>query len=161
MIEEDFAAALLDPDLPAPSAISAAHRSRFAIYRNNVALSLIEALAVRFPAVRCVVGEDFFAQTARLFVTKHPPTSRMLALYGEALPIFSIACPLAPNCPISAISRGSKPRARTPITRPMLRRSARMCWRALRPKRSAACVSRCILPWPLSIRAIRSSPSGR
>ncbi len=52
MIEEDFAAALLDPDLPAPSTISPAHRSRFAIYRNNVALSLVEALATRFPAVR-------------------------------------------------------------------------------------------------------------
>ncbi len=99
MIEEDFAAALLDPDLPAPSAISAAHRSRFAIYRNNVALSLIEALAVRFPAVRCVVGEDFFAQTARLFVTKHPPTSRMLALYGDGFADFLDRLPACAELP--------------------------------------------------------------
>jgi hypothetical protein len=83
MTEADFAAALIDPDLPAPTTINAAHRSRFAIYRNNVVVSLIEALAARFPAVRRVVGEDFFAQAARLFVAKHPPTSRMVAFYGD------------------------------------------------------------------------------
>ena len=38
MIEENFAAALLDPDRPVPDTINTAYRSRFAIYRNNVAL---------------------------------------------------------------------------------------------------------------------------
>ncbi|MGP8232608.1 MAG: DUF2063 domain-containing protein [Methylovirgula sp.] len=99
MIEEDFAAALLDPDLPAPSTISPAHRSRFAIYRNNVALSLVEALATRFPAVRRVVGEDFFVQAARLFVTQHPPTSRMLALYGDGFAGFLDRLPACAELP--------------------------------------------------------------
>ncbi len=44
MIEEDFAVALLDPDKPAPNAINAAYRSRFAIYRNNVALKFSSRL---------------------------------------------------------------------------------------------------------------------
>ncbi|QAY94344.1 DUF2063 domain-containing protein [Methylovirgula ligni] len=99
MIEDDFAAALLDPDRPAPAAINAAYRSRFAIYRNNVAVSLVEALATRFPAVRRVVGEDFFAQAARLFVTEHPPTSRMLALYGDGFAGFLDRLPARAEVP--------------------------------------------------------------
>lgn len=99
MIEDDFSVALLDPDLPAPSAINPAHRSRFAIYRNNVALSLVEALATRFPAVRRVVGEDFFTQAARLFVTEHPPTSRMLALYGDGFADFLDRLPACAEVP--------------------------------------------------------------
>jgi hypothetical protein len=99
MIEESFAAALLDPDRPVPDTINTAYRSRFAIYRNNVALSLVEALAERFPAVRCVVGDDFFTQAARLFVTQYPPTSRMLAFYGDAFADFLDRLPACAELP--------------------------------------------------------------
>jgi hypothetical protein len=99
MEETQFAAALLDPDLPAPAAISAAYRSRFAIYRNNVAVSLIEALATRFPAVRRVTGEEFFAEAARLFVMKHAPTSRMIAFYGDGFADFLEALPACAELP--------------------------------------------------------------
>jgi hypothetical protein len=99
MTEAQFAAALLDPDLRAPAAISANYRSRFAIYRNNVALSLIDALATRFPAVRRVVGDEFFAEAARLFVTQHPPTSRMIAFYGDTFADFLQALPACAELP--------------------------------------------------------------
>lgn len=93
MEEAQFASALLDPDLPAPAAITASYRSRFAIYRNNVVVSLIEALATRFPAVRRVVGDAFFTEVARLFVANRPPTSRMIAFYGDGLADFLEALP--------------------------------------------------------------------
>ncbi len=99
MMEENFAAAVLDPDRPVPDTIDTAYRSRFAIYRNNVALSLVEALAERFPAVRGVVGEDFFMQAARLFVRQHPPTSRMLALYGDGFADFLDRLPACAELP--------------------------------------------------------------
>ena len=39
---------------------------RFAVYRNNVTVSLTEALAQRFPVIKRLVGEEFFAALARL-----------------------------------------------------------------------------------------------
>ncbi|MEW6436250.1 MAG: DNA-binding domain-containing protein [Pseudomonadota bacterium] len=99
MTEPQFAAALLDPDLPPPAAISAAYRSRFAIYRNNVAMSLIDALATRFPAVRNVVGDEFFSEAARLFVAQHPPASRMIAFYGDTFADFLEALPACAELP--------------------------------------------------------------
>ncbi len=99
MSQAQFAAALLDPDLAAPATVSAGHRSRFAIYRNNVAVSLIEALATRFPAVRRVVGEEFFAEAARLFVARHPPTSRRIAIYGEDFADFLERLPACAEIP--------------------------------------------------------------
>lgn len=99
MEEAQFASALLDPDLPAPAAISPAYRSRFAIYRNNVAVSLIEALATRFPALSQVVGDAFFTEAARLFVANHPPTSRMIAFYGDGFANFLETLPACAELP--------------------------------------------------------------
>jgi hypothetical protein len=61
---------------------------RFAVYRNNVAHGLIAALRARFPVVERLVGADFFAAMARLFVEAHPPASPLLMHYGTALPGF-------------------------------------------------------------------------
>jgi Putative DNA-binding domain len=43
-------------------------------------------LEAAFPTVRKLVGDDFFAAMAGLFLRAHPPQSRMLMLYGAALP---------------------------------------------------------------------------
>ena len=61
---------------------------RFAIYRNNVAHSLTEALAARFPVVQRLVGETFFRALARLFNEEHPPASPVLLSWGGAFPEF-------------------------------------------------------------------------
>jgi hypothetical protein len=86
-IQSDFARALLDPDVPPPHAVTAhtaRHpQKRFAVYRNNVVVSLVNALRARFPATERIVGEDFFATMARLFVTAHPPRSKILHTYGD------------------------------------------------------------------------------
>jgi len=88
--QQDFAAALLDPDRAVPDgligAAAAAAGRRFDVYRNNVAASLIDALATGFQVVRALVGEAFFRAMAGDFVRRHPPRSPILTVYGAALP---------------------------------------------------------------------------
>jgi hypothetical protein len=87
-----FAAALLDPDAPCPAGLIAWNGSdparRFAVYRNNVVVSLIDALADTFPVTQELVGEDFFRAMAGVFVRHAPPTSAVLAEYGADFPDF-------------------------------------------------------------------------
>ena len=87
-----FAATLLDPDAPCPDGLIAWNGSdparRFAVYRNNVIVSLIEALAETFPVTLELVGEQFFRAMAGVFVRVAPPRSVLLAEYGEGFPAF-------------------------------------------------------------------------
>jgi Putative DNA-binding domain len=91
-IQDDFAEALLSTTTPVPSCLKGAglHRAdrRFAVYRNNVAASLIEALAARFPVVKRLVGDDFFAAMAHAYISREPPFSPLLIHYGETFPTF-------------------------------------------------------------------------
>ena len=87
-----FAAALLDPNAPCPEGLTAWNGSdptrRFAVYRNNVVSSLIDALAETFPVTLELVGEEFFRAMAGVFVRQAPPQSALLACYGEGFPAF-------------------------------------------------------------------------
>ncbi len=56
---------------------------RFAIYRNNVTLSLITAIADTFPVVKRLVGDDCFNAAATTYIRKYPPTQPSLLFYGE------------------------------------------------------------------------------
>jgi hypothetical protein len=100
---ESFAAALLDPDQPAPVGLSTWNGSdpaaRFGVYRNNVAVSLIGALADTFPVTRELVGAPFFDAMARCFVAAEPPRSPVLAEYGNTFPDFVSAFPPAAGLP--------------------------------------------------------------
>jgi hypothetical protein len=91
-LQDDFAAALLDPGRELPSGLTAQNsrspERRFAVYRNNVVVGLANALARRFPATRRIVGQEFFAAMARVFVAAHPPRSPILMQYGEEFPDF-------------------------------------------------------------------------
>lgn len=90
MTQAAFAAALLDPDAAVPDGIidplGRPAPKRFSVYRNNVASSLTRALEAAFPTVRKLVGEEFFGAMAVAFLRTHPPTSRLMMLYGDALP---------------------------------------------------------------------------
>ncbi len=86
-LQADFAAALLDGGRPVPAGLRAWNGSdparRFGVYRNNVIVSLVGALADTFPVVRRLVGDEFFDAMAGVYVRAHPPASPVLAHYGE------------------------------------------------------------------------------
>jgi hypothetical protein len=85
--QDDFANALLNPVLPVPWGLiepgGKPSAKRFAVYRNNVVAGLIDALRETFPATLRIVGEDFFAAMARVYVTSDPPRSPILLEYGS------------------------------------------------------------------------------
>ena len=75
---------------------------RFAIHRNNIAHSLGEALAARFPAIRRLVGDAFFAALARAFALAHPPASPVLLGWGGEMPAFLERFPPVASLPYLA-----------------------------------------------------------
>ena len=87
-----FARALLDPDRATPPSVAGpngkAAVKRYNVYRNNVTVSLIDALAAVFPATQRITGEDFFRTMARSHVRTTPPTSPLLFEYGHDFPDF-------------------------------------------------------------------------
>jgi hypothetical protein len=82
-----FAHALLDPRLPPPAGLRAWNGSdparRFAVHRNNVLASLVDALAETFPVVQALVGVEFFRAMAAVFARLQPPASPLLHVYGD------------------------------------------------------------------------------
>lgn len=87
-----FVTGLLDPQRAPPPFVSgpngkAAHK-RYAVYRNNVTVSLIAALAATFPATQRITGGDFFRAMARFYIRETPPTSPLLFAYGNDFPEF-------------------------------------------------------------------------
>jgi hypothetical protein len=84
--------ALLDPDLATPAVVAGprakAAVKRYNVYRNNVTVSLINALAAVFPATQRITGTDFFRAMARFYVRATPPTSPLLFEYGRDFPNF-------------------------------------------------------------------------
>ncbi|WP_202948101.1 HvfC/BufC N-terminal domain-containing protein [Caulobacter sp. AP07] len=81
-----FAEALLDPTIPPPEGLigpdGRPSAKRFAVYRNNVVLGLVETLKAAFPVTRRLVGDDFFAGMARVHVARAPPASPVMLDYG-------------------------------------------------------------------------------
>jgi len=82
----DIGRALLAPKQPVPPGID--RPERFAVYRNNVVVGLVEALAAAYPATKTLVGERFFDAMAGVYVRAEPPTSPVLILYGGTFPAF-------------------------------------------------------------------------
>ena len=87
-----FAASLLDPSRSTPAVVAGSSGKvadkRYAVYRNNVTVSLIDALAATYPAVQRIVGVDSFRAMARFHVRTTPPTSPLLFEYGRDFPAF-------------------------------------------------------------------------
>ncbi len=88
-MQTEFSAALLDTERRPPAGLQAVDiDERFAVYRNNVVRGLSRALAAGFPAVEAIVGKEFFAAMAAVYVRMSPPTSPVLLDYGAGLPDF-------------------------------------------------------------------------
>lgn len=87
-----FAAALLDPSRATPADVVGPRGKtavkRYDVYRNNVTVSLIDALAAIYPAVQRITGVEFFRAMARFHIRATPPTSPLLFEYGRDFPAF-------------------------------------------------------------------------
>jgi hypothetical protein len=101
LVQKRFAQALLDRDRDPPQGLTGGPR-RFAVYRNNVFVTLTDALGARFPVVRRLVGEDFFHAMARVFIELSPPRSPLLMRWGDELPAFLELFPPARPVPCLA-----------------------------------------------------------
>lgn len=56
--------------------------ARLGVYRNNLREGFVKALALEFPVVQRLVGEDFFHRTALEFQARHPSQSGDLTPIG-------------------------------------------------------------------------------
>jgi hypothetical protein len=97
MTQSQFRHALLDPECALPPGLidpqGRPSPKRFAVYRNNVAVSLTKALEQGFPVVQRLVGEPFFAAMAGVFLRQQPPKSPVLMFYGTEFPEFLASFP--------------------------------------------------------------------
>ncbi|MGH1576308.1 HvfC/BufC family peptide modification chaperone [Planktotalea sp.] len=90
--QSDFRAALFDPQIVVPISLTDGQSQpagkRFDVYRNNVIMSLKEAMSESFPVIEKLIGTQNFASLAGLFVRKHPPKDPRMMLYGIEFPSF-------------------------------------------------------------------------
>jgi uncharacterized membrane protein YphA (DoxX/SURF4 family) len=91
----EFGLAILNPAQPVPVGLAGpggqSSLRRFSVYRNNVVVGLIDVLKDAFPAVRRIVGDDFFKCLAHGYIVKEPPRSPILLEYGAGFPAFIAA----------------------------------------------------------------------
>lgn len=90
--QSDIADALTRPDRPAPTGLSGPAATpagkRFDVYRNNVAVSLTEAVISSFPVITCILGSENMQGLARIYAGAYPPRSPVLSQYGRRFPEF-------------------------------------------------------------------------
>ena len=88
----EFSEAILDPTSDVPMGLSNPDgrpaQKRFDVYRNNVILSLLDAMATGFPVVKKLLGDEFFRAMTLEFVRANPPSSPLMMHFGTALPNF-------------------------------------------------------------------------
>jgi len=87
-----FRSAILDGQQDRPLGLSDAEGRpagrRFDVYRNNVAVSLTDALATGFPTIAKLIGEENFNAVAGIFLRQSPPASPLMMHYGAGFPDF-------------------------------------------------------------------------
>ena len=89
--QSEFIEAVCNPELPVPTGITSRtgrDTKRFAVYRNNVVVSLIDALEGAFPVTCKLVGSEFFKAMSGEFVRKYPPKSPLMMFFASEFPEF-------------------------------------------------------------------------
>ncbi|HCY62222.1 MAG TPA: DUF2063 domain-containing protein [Oxalobacteraceae bacterium] len=84
-----FAQALfIEQSDAAPEIANLMRQPGFAIYRNTVIKSRIDALQANYPAVARLVGEAWFRATAAFYARENSPRDPVMLSYGETFPTF-------------------------------------------------------------------------
>ncbi|OIQ42870.1 MAG: DUF2063 domain-containing protein [Roseobacter sp. MedPE-SWde] len=87
-----FTQAMMDATQDVPLGLvdheGAAAGQRFSVYRNNVAVSLTEAMHSAFPVVAKLLGKENMDGLSGLFLRAHPPSSPLMMFYGVEFPAF-------------------------------------------------------------------------
>lgn len=91
---ERFEALIHDGEFPAKNLTQ--------VYRNNLFISLSEALAAVYPIVQKLVGEPFFGYLADAYIHQHPSTSGDIHDFGGMLPNFISSFPACDGLPYLA-----------------------------------------------------------
>jgi len=90
--QNQFTRAMMDASLPVPDGLSDAQNrpagSRFNVYRNNIAVSLAEAMHTAFPVIAKLLGKENMDGLSGLYLRAHPPSSPLMMFYGEHFPAF-------------------------------------------------------------------------
>lgn len=91
-LQSEFRIALLDPDHQVPvdlkDALGRHAGRRFDVYRNNIAVSLTEALESGFPAIVKLLGKKNFKAISGVYLRQSPPDYPMMMHYGASFPDF-------------------------------------------------------------------------
>lgn len=72
-----------------------APQARLAVYRNTATGTLVTALRLSYPAVKALIGAEFFEGAARLFIEQSLPSSAHLNSYSALFPDFLARMPEA------------------------------------------------------------------
>ncbi len=97
-LQRDFAASVLHGDASIEAAVAGnglAAAQRMQIYRHIIENTFSEALQTSYPAVRLLVGDDFFDLAALRYLRDYPATSGNLQDYGAHFAAFLAAMPEA------------------------------------------------------------------
>ena len=95
----------MDADADAPDGMGKnglAADKRFSVYRNNVVVSLMEALADTFPSLLALLGETNFERISRAYVARNPPSMPMMQNYGDLFAEFAERLPALSEVPFVA-----------------------------------------------------------
>ncbi|MBS0422028.1 MAG: putative DNA-binding domain-containing protein [Proteobacteria bacterium] len=88
-LQRRFVGALFN-ELPVPGETQTA--AGFEIYVNNLNEGFLKALALEFPVIQRLVGEDYFRQLARNFLRAHPSQAGDLHAIGAPFPNYLRRC---------------------------------------------------------------------
>ncbi|NSY38500.1 DUF2063 domain-containing protein [Leisingera sp. ANG59] len=90
--QTEFTRAMMDAGQPVPDGLIDHHAQpagrRFNVYRNNVAVSLTEAMHSAFPVIAKLLGKQNMDGLAGIYLRQHPPSTPLMMFYGEDFPAF-------------------------------------------------------------------------
>lgn len=97
-----FLQAILHGQSHDPQVAALLEQPAFSVYRNTIFKGITDALAANYPAVRRLVGDDWFQTAALAYARGHMPDDACLIDYGSQFPVFLAAAEAAAELPYLA-----------------------------------------------------------